>query len=384
MRILHLVRTLTVGGIEPHLMTLGRGLQAVGCEVAIASDGGNGSHSHGIDWFTSHGFRHYLVAFPGPDMNAAILRRAVQSALNFRSAVEDFRPDLIHVHYRATSVYAQIAQLAAGIPFVSTLHIIPIPSGSLYRSVSFWGEHTIAISSEVRKYLKSAFEVKESRIRLIHHGVDTDPYRPPTRGERQAARDKFDVTSAPLVIAMLARMSWEKGHDLLLKALACLREQGYRPVALLAGVSISGETQWRDAMVKMASQLGCADQVRFLGYADARDVLWSSDISVLPSRWEGFGLAVVEAMLCGLVPVRTPAAGASDQIDDGENGFIVPFESSESLAQRLKVLIQEEGLRHQMALAARAKALSKFSATGMVTKTLNVYEDVLNCRKATA
>ena len=85
--------------------------------------------------------------------------------------------------------------------------------------------------------------------------------------------------------------------------------------------------EWGDKMREYAKGAGIAGQVQFLGYTDSRHVLWASDVCVLPSRQEGFAVAIIEAMLCGVVPIRTPAAGAAEQIDDGTNGFIVPFES---------------------------------------------------------
>lgn len=382
MRVLYFARTLTVCGIEPHIMTLGRGMMAAGWEVALASDGGDNAGPHGVEWFTSHGFRHYKVAFPSPEKPAANLGRALKSPVDVRSAIADFRPDLIHVHYRVTSVYARIAQLLYKVPFVTTLHLTHIPHGRLHRLASYWGKLTIAISDETRDYLQSAFGVDESRIRLVHNGVDDSYYRPASPVERLAARRKLGVEPEPAVVALIGRMSRAKAHDVFLRALARLRQQGCRVVALLAGVSIEGDTAWRDAMQAMAADLGVADQVRFLGFVEARDVCWAADLTVLPSRQEGFPLVVIESMLSGVVPIRTPAGGASQQIDDGQNGFIVPFEDSDSLSDRIRLLIEDSDLRRQMAAAARKKALSSFSAAAMVKKTLDVYGEILPCAGA--
>ncbi len=384
MRILHIARTLTVGGIEPHLTTLSVGLRNKGCEVALASDGGRTDTRHGVAWFTAHGIRHYRVPFPGPHVDKAWPWRCLKSVRDLRSAVSDFQPDIVHVHYRATSAYAQGIKLVTGTPFVSTLHIIPIPSGPLHRVMSFWGERAIAISTEVRDYLREVrdylrdeFRVPERRITLIPHGVDTHYFRPPTPAERSQARTRFDIPQDETVIAMLARMSPEKGHNILLHAMHKLHASGHNSRALLAGVSISGDTRWREEMIRLACDLGLADRVRFLGFSDAREVLWASDILVLPSLWEGFGLAVVEAMLCGVVPVRTPAAGAYEQIVDGQTGFIIPFNDIESLTDRLQLLVRKSIVRKQMAVAARARGEAAFSSVNMVARTLQTYREVI-------
>ena len=90
-----------------------------------------------------------------------------------------------------------------------------------------------------------------------------------------------------------------------------------------------------------------------------------------------FWVSTVEAMLSGLVPIRTPSEGARDQIRDGETGYIVPFSPPEVLADRLDQLAADESLRHRLAVAARAHALQYFRADQMVAETLAVYRDAV-------
>jgi glycosyltransferase involved in cell wall biosynthesis len=113
-----------------------------------------------------------------------------------------------------------------------------------------------------------------------------------------------------------------------------------------------------------------------VGYRESRDVLWASDLLVLPSRKEGFGLTVIEAMLCGIVPVRTPSGGAGDQIEDGKNGFIVPFDDPVALADCIVRLLVDEGLRAEAGQAALVSAREKFTIARMVTDTVKVYDMV--------
>jgi len=148
-------------------------------------------------------------------------------------------------------------------------------------------------------------------------------------------------------------------------------------VALLAGASIDGTTEWGDKMREYANGAGIAAQVQFLGHTHSRDVLWASDVCVLPSRQEGFALAIIEAMLCGVVPIRTPAAGAAEQIDDGTSGFIVPFEDSAALAERLYTLLSDPDCRSRMSAATLEKGRTQFSAKVMVDRTIGVYKEVL-------
>jgi glycosyltransferase involved in cell wall biosynthesis len=85
---------------------------------------------------------------------------------------------------------------------------------------------------------------------------------------------------------------------------------------------------------------------------------------------------VAEAMCCGVVPIRTPGGGAKDQIEDGSNGFIFPFDDSETLAMRLKLLSSDIELRKQLSIEAQKTAHQSFSVEKMIHDSIAVYEEV--------
>jgi Glycosyl transferases group 1 len=87
---------------------------------------------------------------------------------------------------------------------------------------------------------------------------------------------------------------------------------------------------------------------------------------------EGFALSIVEAMACGVVPLRTPSAGAADQIKHGANGYIFPFWDFETLGKQLVELFQDEQLREKLAKGALHTAKARFSGTAMAKATMKV------------
>jgi glycosyltransferase involved in cell wall biosynthesis len=105
---------------------------------------------------------------------------------------------------------------------------------------------------------------------------------------------------------------------------------------------------------------------------DVREILWAADVFALPSRFEGFPLGVAEAMATGLVPVRTPAGSASDQIIQGQTGFIVPFEDVDALIGALKKLA-DPAVRAALSRYALARAQQYFGVGPMVDETLKIY-----------
>jgi len=126
-----------------------------------------------------------------------------------------------------------------------------------------------------------------------------------------------------------------------------------------------------------AVERGVADRMHLLGHSNPRDILWASDVGALPSRQEGFGLVVAEGMSCGVVQVRTPAAGARDTTIDGETGFIVPFDDPIALADKIGALITDPVLFQSMRERSITFARERFAADRMVDETLRVYEEAV-------
>ena len=367
-RVLFLAKYLDSGGVTTHMMTLAQGLQKQGWDVAIVSAGTQGDHALGPEWFESHGIQHFPVVYSSRNPLTLI----AQSIKTLR-IVNTFQPDLLHVHWRVTSVFAQLAKLLLAVPFVSTLHLLGIGEGRLHRLFSYWGTRTIAISSECRDYLEDSFHISPDRIELIFNGADAGHFRVPSHGERQDARATFGIKVDDCVISLTGRLEEVKGHALLLQAVAPLVKQGI-PLSLL----LAGEGSQKAQLVTLTQELGLNDQVHFLGHTDARQVLWASDISVLPSFKEGFPLSTVESMLCGVATIRSNTSGAADVIIDGQTGFIVPVGDVEILRQRIHSLVTDSALREHISKSARLRALELFTSEHMTAQTIETYRRALN------
>lgn len=174
-----------------------------------------------------------------------------------------------------------------------------------------------------------------------------------------------------------ARLNFVKGHDIVIDAIRALRFQ--RPdiavVCLFPGAGDEAE----EIKAYAHKDEEASRTFRFLGFiGDAmalRNIYWASDIVLLPSRLEGFGLAIAEAMNCGCVPIRTPSGGWQDQIVDGETGFIVPFNDPQALADRITNLA-DPARRSTMRQAAIDHAQANFSQEKMVAATSDLYRAV--------
>lgn len=238
------------------------------------------------------------------------------------------------------------------------------------------GQKIIAVSDILKDSFINMMGVPINKIDLINHGVDESYFHPPSPLERSKARETWKIEENQKVICMVGRLAPDKGHRFLMESVAQLCREGVKCIVLIAGQGYGTEEQ---EIIKIVEDLGIRKLVHFIGYSDPRQVLWASDVIALPSQpqTEAFALVIAEAMLCGVVPIRTPGAGATDQIEDSINGYIIPFEDSNKLSIRLRELFESEINLSNMANASIERAKNKFTHTQMLEKTINTYMSLI-------
>jgi len=227
-----------------------------------------------------------------------------------------------------------------------------------------------AISSDIAQCLVDECGMKPESVETIQYGVDTEVFRPPTPEERMRARTRFDVGDNVLAIAVVARISPIKGHDVLIQALARIPASARKFMVLCVG---AGDPE---SVAAKARSCGLDGAIRFLGHQHPLEALRAADIFVLPSEWEGFPIVGVEAMACGLPLVRTNAGGAREQIEDGVNGFVVPIGDAAALAERLERLASDSGLLKDMRRLSRERAETFFKLDSQLEKTRQFFRSL--------
>lgn len=391
LRILFVLGTLWgENGITSHLKTLSLGLKQKGIQVAIASDLASmnvdayNQSVKAVEDFRREGIEYFTLPF-SRSSGISKLRDLPEIMKKLDAIVQEFQPTIIHVHSLSVVPYIHLLKLRYKIPFVSTCHMEPSPSAKKSQLIrlahkvlpNLFGDRFIAISSELHEIFEKKLNVSPNRIQRIYHGVDSSRFRPPSPEERAVARSKFGLGESDRVVCLIGRLSPNKGHRLLIEAMAQLKHKGANVVALCAGKNYLDELEQIQSLV---SEYGLTDSVKFLGMTDPLPVLWASDILVLPSQkgTEAFPLVVLEAMLCGIVPIRTPASGSFDQIEDGIDGFVVPFQDANALAERLVLLINNPDLLSTMSQKTLQSGLKNFTLEKMYKKTVGLYEDLIN------
>jgi glycosyltransferase involved in cell wall biosynthesis len=304
------------------------------------------------------------------------------------AAVKQYKIQVFHIHGYSMLLLAYLLKILTGIKCVATSHLLK--SSDLKISLKdkklklrylilqnyikiFSSQIFIAISSDIEQWLIQDIGIVKYKIKKVFNGIDSQYFYPPNAEERQKARARFNVSEQDFVITLVGRIQWGKGHKILIDAVNLIAKSSpqHSFKCMFAG---SGDQ--REEIEKYAlSDEQSLHRFLFLGHVnEPRDVYWASDVIVLPSQSEGFPLVILEAMACGVVPIRTPAAGAYDQIEDGLNGFIIPFDDLDALSSRLLELAENPEVRSQIVENTLKSFEKKFTLETMTLKTIAAYE----------
>lgn len=286
--------------------------------------------------------------------------------------------EILHVHYaipHATTAYLAREMLNGErrLRVITTLHGTDITlvgqESSFYAITKFSIERSdavTAVSSYLRDETYRAFGCVSCDLKVIPNFVNLQEYRPGEPGTRSAlapAGHKLithvsnfrEVKRVKDVVRVFARIRW----------------------ALPATLVMIGDGPERVDAEKEAHELGVEDDVRFLGRLDSvASLLQASDLFVLPSQSESFGLAALEAMACGSPVVASRAGGLTEVVDDEVNGILEPPGSVEAMARRSVELLRDPERHAAMRAAAIAKA-REFSADNIVPMYEELYRQVL-------
>lgn len=303
------------------------------------------------------------------------LKRVARTAMAFAMA----RPDIIHAHNPTSLHYATVGKLLTRARLVFTDHaqtrgIIRVPTRFEWRET----DAVVGCSQDTAD--KSGAVGVARNISVIHNGIDIAPAKR-TRAEMRA---ELGLHEGEVVGIMPAAFHKVKGHDVLLRALARLRDEELE-MTTTGDATHPGEPQVRVLIVgdgdERARIHGLAKDLRlgperatFLGFRkDVPDLLMAADFFVLPSRDEGLPLAVLEAMARSLPVAVTPVGGVPEVVKDGEHGFLVPVDDDRALAEALQKLAGDPALRARLGAAGHQRVRDSFSFEQMTRKYEALY-----------
>ena len=301
--------------------------------------------------------------------------------------IESEKLDILHVHYampHATSAY--LAQKIAGedrIKFITTLHGTDITlvgkHHSFFEITKFSIENSngiTCVSEYLRRLTLQTFNIKR-QMKVIYNFVDTEKYKKDERiikkmkaGENNGFDSSF-IEKDDLVISHISNFRPVKRIQNIIKAF-CRISREVKSKLLLVG---DGPEVSRCRT--MAEKLGLIDKIYFTGIQENIVPLLSlSDIYLLPSKSESFGLSALEALSCSVPVIGTNVGGLSEVVEDGKSGFLIDPDDADEIAESSLRILCDLNLRQSMSEEARKRALL-FDSRVIVPKYMDYYNEIL-------
>ncbi|HTM47566.1 MAG TPA: N-acetyl-alpha-D-glucosaminyl L-malate synthase BshA [Bryobacteraceae bacterium] len=301
-------------------------------------------------------------------------------ASRMTEVAERYQLDLLHVHYAIPhSISALLArQMTARkrrLPFITTLHGTDITLVGVDRSYFPITRFSIEQSDGVTcisEYLR-ARTVEEfgvgNEIRVIHNFVNCDLYTP---DPEKSKAGRFAPAGEKLMIHL-------SNFRPVKRVLDCIRILAEARKQVPAHLLMVGDGPESSPAERLAHDLGVDRNITFMGKLNhVERLLPQAHVLLMPSELEGFGLAALEGMACGVPAVATRVGGVPELVTHGEDGYLEAVGDIGAQAARVVDLLSDSRLHEQMALAARRTALTRFCANSIIPLYEKYYQDVLS------
>jgi glycosyltransferase involved in cell wall biosynthesis len=281
--------------------------------------------------------------------------------------------DVIAAHLYGSAIYSSLAGILSGLPVVSILHgQSDVPSkarlaGAKAALVRRGSDKVVFVSQNLRADLAARLRLPASRCVVIPNGVDTSRFQP---GSDRSIREELGIAEDRILVGAIGNVRKPKAYEVLLRSAKLLIERSDRYEFAIAG---DADNTLGAELMALRERLGLARRVHFLGLrTDVVTILRNLDVFALSSRTEGFSIACIEAMACG-VPVVATRSGGPEQILSEQSGILVPVDDPEALAAGIERVALSRELARSLAQAGLQRVQEHFSLRTMLSSYENLF-----------
>ena len=373
MKTLQLVPAMEQGGVERGVVEVNRVLVGEGWENVVVSAGGRLA-----DEIVRDGGRHIES-----DIKSKNPLTFFRRASRLRDILSAERPDVVCAHSRVPAWLFRRAARGMGIPWITFAH--GANSISPYSRVMTYGDIVVTPSRYIAEYLKSAYGTPDSIVRVIPRAIDRARFDTDSldRAFMEAKRAEWGIGGRYVVMAV-GRITQLKGYDVLARAVAILKDRGFRspdgraPRLVFVGEAEALRKDVEESLKTLVSEQGLSDDVVFAGNQQKiaeclslADVVVSSNVR----KPEAFGRSMAEALSMGRPVVARAFGGALDVVRDGTDGVLVHGDGGADWSALFADALERCARLRFGNL--RADALERFSFEKMAASTLAVYREAV-------
>jgi glycosyltransferase involved in cell wall biosynthesis len=378
-RVLRIIARMNLGGPAHHVALLSRGLQARGYEsLLVTGRVGAGEEEHtDLD-----GIQVLYLDSLGPDIRPAQDLRALLELIRI---VRSYRPRIVETHTAKAGMLGRLAARLAGVPRPVVIHtyhghVLRGYFGRLMTAAFRWIERglarisdlLVAVSPATVDELVAMKIAPREKFAVVPLGLDLDPFLALGPDADESFREEIGVEPGEVLFTFTGRLVPIKRPDVMLRSLALARAEGAP-----ARVAVVGDGLLRPELEELASSLGCAGAVDFLGYRrDLARIAAGSDAALLTSDNEGTPVALIEAAAAARAAVATAAGGVPDIVVEG-SGLLAPPGDEAAVASLIARVAGDPDERRRMGLRARRHVAERFAAERLLEDVDALYSELL-------
>ncbi len=390
--ILHVIPTLASGGAERLIATYlsNPALKQAYRHTVVLTDVRETEENSPQHFFSSQvresGHEVICLGCPGPKK----LFRCIQA---LRRLIREKKTSLVHTHLNWANIAGQIAGRMSRIPVVTSFHSTGyMEEARLAFDTPKWKFETIrlidaicgrlcitrgiAVSQSVANHIIAKLHIDPGKIQVIYNPVDLDHVRPLHEHPRSIVREQLGLADSSRIILNVGRFISSKGHSQLLEAFDKVRVT--HPEAHLVMIGKQSENSVAASLRERIEELGIGSSVSMLPPRhDIADFLAAADVFAFPTKYEGLGIALIEAMACGVPCICSDIEVLREVVQDNVTGLIVPVGDVEALAHAILRILDERYLAERLGSHAKMYVHEKFHPDRKAEEMAQLYDRIL-------
>lgn len=291
--------------------------------------------------------------------------------------IDEYKIELIHLHWTRDIAVAVLAKKFSTCKpkIVQTRHMTMTRFKDdfyhrwLYKNVDMMLAVTNQVKEQVERFIPQDIR---PLTQTLYIGADTP--KNISQEEKEELKSRYALQE-PFTVGIVGRIEEPKGQHLVVDAVKKLRQEGLHVGAIIVGHAM--DESYLMQLNESVKADGLEEKIIFTGFTkEAQKLMQLCDCIVLATQKETFGLVLIEAMACGIAVIATNNGGPLEIVDDGKTGLLFEKEKSESLAQKIRALIENPQFKRAIADAGKEKADAMFESTKQFERLYEVLESL--------